>query len=148
MYSGRGQLTATVPSFTAMRDALHGRETGRGRRMINNSTLAQTERLECGDTRQVSRAQAVEKQVPVSTCSKTSVGNQVIKASICLSRIHGRETSSSDFWWDRVVEEARRPLKSANPHNLGQDLHMPVEVLFDRIPISCSRSKEWSVLER
>jgi len=48
---------------------------------------------------------------------EASIGNQV---STRLSRIcDGRETSSSDFWWDRVVEEARRPLKSANAHNLG-----------------------------
>jgi hypothetical protein len=71
-----------------------------------------------------------------------------IRFRLVFSRIcHRHETSRSDFRWDWVVKKARRPLESANPHDLGQDLHVPVKVLFDGVPIPCSRAQKWPVLE-
>ena len=76
--------------------------------------------------------------------AKHSDAAQPRSLSICKRR----KASSRNFWRHGIVEKTRRPLESANPHNLGQDLQMPVEVVFDRVPVPCSGSQKWSVLKR
>lgn len=59
-----------------------------------------------------------------------------------------REALSGNFRRNRVVEEPGCPLEPRHADDLRQDLQVPVEVVFDCVPIARSRPQKGSVLER
>jgi hypothetical protein len=84
---------------------------------------------------------------------RTPVALQALWETICsaesgaLARSR-REALSGNFRRHRVVEEPGCPLEPRHADDLRQDLQVPVEVVFDCVPIARSRAQKGSVLER
>ena len=57
------------------------------------------------------------------------------------------EAPDHKFWGHRIVEKPGSSLETGQPYDLWQDFHVPVKILFNRLPVTLSGAQEWSVLK-